>query len=220
MRRIWFRRLRRKGKMGEHSQLLTATLLGLAAAFFLICWLNATLHPQVAALAHAQLQNHMTLISNQAVMDTIEQQALTYSDMVILQLKPDGEVQTMSVDTVRLNSFRSLVLEGVTAQIGSLYCQNLGIPLGVLTGIDFLSARGPQLPIKVTIAAAATGQFRNEFLEAGINQTLHRIMLDITITAHLLLPSGSSEAVITTPVCVTEAIIVGQVPQTYLNVNP
>lgn len=123
----------------------------------------------------------------------------------------------MSVDSQKLNLLRAQVMERITEQILALDTTDLGIPLGLLTGIDILSAAGPKLPVRVTSVASATGLFRNEFTNAGINQTLHRIVLDVTITARLLLPVGITETAITIPVYITEAIVIGQVPQTYLN---
>ena len=96
----------------------------------------------------------------------------------------------------------------------------MGIPLGVLTGIDIISALGPKLPIQVISVASAEGTYRNDFSSAGINQTLHRIYLDITVTAKLLLPGSIVETVVFTPICVAETVIIGQVPQTYLNWSP
>ena len=108
-------------------------------------------------------------------------------------------------------------MEEITKQILTLDSQDLGIPLGLLSGIDILSAVGPKLPVRITSVASATGLFRNEFIDAGINQTLHRIMLDITLNTKLLLPGGVVEVSVSTPVCIAETIIIGQVPQTYLN---
>ena len=206
LRRIWLRNRVSRGKRREHSQLLAATLTGLVMALFLIWRFNAALRPQLITLAQTQIRNYLTHISNQAVTD-------------VLQTGGDGEVRTMSVDTVKLNNFRSAVVEQVIEQIYALDSQELGIPFGVLTGIDFISALGPKLPVRVTTAASVEGHLRNEFLDAGINQTLHRIMFDITVAAKLLLPGGSTEIEINIPVCVTEAIIVGRVPQTYLDLN-
>lgn len=110
-------------------------------------------------------------------------------------------------------------MEEITKQILTLDSQDLGIPLGLLSGIDILSAVGPKLPVRITSVASATGLFRNEFIDAGINQTLHRIILDVTINAKLLLLVGVIETQVTIPVCITEAVVIGQVPQTYFNWN-
>ena len=115
--------------------------------------------------------------------------------------------------------FRSAVLDAIIAQIGTIDNDPMGVPLGALTGIDLLSALGPRLPVQVISVSTAEGQYRNDFTSAGINQTLHRIMLDVTLNARLLLPGGVVEVLVSTPVCISETVIIGQVPQTYLTLN-
>lgn len=219
LRRIWPRNMSGRGKRRDRFQLLVATLIGLSMALLLIWRFDVALRPQLIALAQVQIRNHLTYISNQVVMDVLAEQSLSYTDMMVLKTGASGEIQTMSVDAVKLNNFRSAVVERVIEQACALDSQDLGIPFGVLTGIDFISALGPKMPVRVTTAASVEGHLRNEFLDAGINQTLHRIIMDITVTAKLLLPGGIAEIEIVTPVCVTEAVIVGRVPQTYLDFN-
>ncbi len=217
LRGFWLRAGRRRRRAAE--QLLLSVILGVGMAFFLIHQFDAALRPQLVALAQAKLCNQLTLISNETVTEALAQQALTYSDMVFIQSAQNGGVSTLSTDTVRLNRLRSAVIGEVVMQVESLDSHSLGIPLGALTGIDLLSAVGPALPVQVLSVATADGQYRNDFTGAGINQTLHRVLLDITVTAQLLMPGGIVETTVSTPVCIAETVIIGQVPQTYLNLN-
>lgn len=197
--------------------MLLSVLLGLSMACLLIRAFNTALRPQLLVFTEAQVRNHLNQLSSQVVSQVMQDQGLTYSELVVLRTGQGGEVTTMSVDSQKLNLLRAQVMERITEQILALDTTDLGIPLGLLTGIDILSAAGPKLPVRVTSVASATGLFRNEFTNAGINQTLHRIVLDVTITARFLLPVGITETAVTIPVYITEAIVIGQVPQTYLN---
>lgn len=197
--------------------MLLSVLVGLSMACLLIHAFNTALRPQLLAFTEAQVRNRLNHLSSQVVSQVMQDQSLTYSELVVLRTGQGGGVSTMSVDSQKLNLLRGQVMERITEQILALDTTDLGIPLGLLTGIDILSAAGPKLPVRVTSVASATGFFRNEFTNAGINQTLHRIVLDVTITARLLLPVGITETAITIPVYITEAIVIGQVPQTYLN---
>lgn len=193
-------------------------LLGLAAAaLFLIHILGNAVRPQLLALTQAKLRNQLTQISNEAVANILAQEALRYSDMVVMEPAPGGGIATITTETIRLNNLRSAVMSQIVAQIESLDTHSLGVPLGALTGMDLFAGSGPDLPVQVLSVASAEGSYRNDFVSAGINQTLHRVMLDITVTAEILLPGGVAETVVSTPVCVAETIIVGQVPQTYFN---
>lgn len=199
------------------GQVWLSLALGLAMAFFLIRWLDTTLRPQLVALSEAQVRNYLIQVANRSVSQALADQELSYGEMV--SLKTAGTLSTMTTDTAALNQLRVSVLDDIAAQIGLIDNDSMGVPIGALTGIDLLSALGPKLPVQVVSVASADGQYRNDFISAGINQTLHRIMLDITLNAKLLLPGGVVEIAVTTPICVAETIIVGQVPQTYVGLN-
>lgn len=61
-----------------------------------------------------------------------------------------------------------------------------------------------------------TTRFRNNFEQAGINQTLHQVMLDVSVTVYLLIPGETLSTQVDSEICVAETVIVGQVPETYL----
>ena len=187
-------------------------------AFLLIRWFDVALRPQLVALTEVQVRNHLTQAANRSMAQALDAQALSYGDMV--DLRTSGGLSALVTDTAALNRLYTAVLDDIITQVEDLDSGSLGVPLGALTGIDLLSALGPKLPVRVVSVTSAEGQYRNDFTSAGINQTLHRIILDMTLNTKLLLPGGVEEITVSTPICVTETIIVGQVPQTYLNWNP
>lgn len=217
-KRLWLRLSKNPGK-GDRGQLGLSLFLGLLLALLLVRWFDASLRPQLVALAEAQIRNCLTQAANQSVTQALAEEGLSYNDMVTLQTEAGGGIATLSTDTLRLNRLRTVILEDVIAQVEDLDNRSLSVPLGALTGVDLLSALGPRLPVKVVSVASGEGAYRKDFLSAGINQTLHRIMLDVTVTAKLLLPGGMVEVAVSTPVCVAETVIVGQVPQTYVGLN-
>lgn len=212
----WLRRSRQR--KGEKRQFALALALGLVMALLLIRWFDSALRPQLIALSEAQIRNRLIQAADRSVAQALADGELSYGDMVTLQT--GNGLSTLTTDSVSLNRLRAAVLEDVIAQVEAIEGDSLGVPLGALTGIDLFSAAGPNLPIRVLSVTSAEGTFRNDFTGGGINQTLHRIMLDITLTARLLLPGGVVDVVVSTPVCVAETVIIGQVPQTYLNWSP
>ena len=211
-------RRRRTRQAGEGGQLLLSVLLGVSLAFLLIRCFDFSLRPQMIALAETKLRNQITHIADLALGKAMEEQALNYSDIVALQTGQDGSVSMLTTDTIRLNALRSAILEEVVSQIEGIDSHSLGIPFGSLTGVDLFAAWGPKFPVQVISVASSSGSYRNDFTSAGINQTLHRILLDVTVTAQLLLPGGIAETQIDLPVCVAETVIIGQVPQTFLQI--
>lgn len=216
--RLWIRKAFQT--KATHGQLFLSGILGLCLALFFIHQFDTAVRPRLITLAQSQLRNQIVHIAETAVTNTLTSQNLSYSDLVIRQGGAEGEITTFSTDTVRLNHLRASILTEVTQHIESLDLHAIQIPLGSLTGIDLFSASGPWLPIQLVSVSSAEGNYRNEFTDAGINQSVYRVMLDISVTVNLLLPGGIAEATVSTPVCVAETLIIGQVPQTYLNWTP
>ena len=216
-RGLWLRRWSHTGKKQGRTPFWPSLVLGLAMAFLLIHWFDIALRPQLIAFSESQLQNRLTRIANDAVSQALTDQELSYGGLVNLQTTET--LSTFETDTMALNRLRVSILENIIAQVENFGSNSFGVPVGVLTGIDLLSALGPKLPVRVVSVTSADGQYRNEFTSAGINQTLHRIMLDVTLNAKLLLPGGIVEVVVSAPVCIAETVIVGQIPQTYLNLG-
>lgn len=204
-------------RWGEQAQFLVSVALGLSLALLLIHRFNAAVRPKLLMLAETQIRNQVTRTADEALLRAFGDGQLAYGELVLSG--QSGEITTLTTDTVRLNLLRSSVMEDVVSRLETMDRRSLSVPLGALTGMDLLSAWGPRLPVRVLSVATAEGTYRNDFSAAGINQTLHRVLLDVTVTARLWLPGGIAEATVSTPVCVVETVIIGQVPQTYLNWN-
>jgi len=91
--------------------------------------------------------------------------------------------------------------------------------LELLHGTKILSGRGPNVPIKMATVGNVETDLVSQFSQAGINQTLHRIYLNVSCKVTILTPFDSIEQEITNQVLIAEAVILGDVPDTYYNLN-
>lgn len=89
----------------------------------------------------------------------------------------------------------------------------------LLHGTKILSGRGPDVPIKMATVGNVETDLVSQFSQSGINQTLHRIYLNVNCTVTILTPFDTIEQSITNQVLIAEAVIVGDVPSTYYNLN-
>lgn len=196
--------------------LLLSALLGVGLALLVIAALDNALRPVVTTLAQARTENVVTGIINDAVMETLSADAVAYQDLVTLERDSSGQVALLSTNSAKLNALRTRILQTVLEKVDSLTSEDLGIPLGSITGLSTASDWGPDLPVQVLAAATPTAEFRNVFTSEGINQTLHQIMLDVEVEITLLIPGGKTETQVDAAVCVAETLLMGQVPDTYL----
>ena len=78
-----------------------------------------------------------------------------------------------------------------------------------------LAGRGPCLRVRMQSVGTATARFDNQFSSAGINQTRHRIILDVDVHVSILLPGLTTYTKVSNEISVAETVIVGGVPETY-----
>lgn len=209
------RALRREGPL--------AVWLPVGVALALVCLLlhalNGRLRPVLEAEARSQATNLMTQAIDTAVDNCLQENGMGYSDFVTLERDGAGKVTSITSNTASNSRFKRQVTEAIVRQLGTLDSDALGVPLGTLTGQPLLSGAGPRVRVRVDSVGEVAADYANSFTSAGVNQTLHRVCLDITATVYLFLPGEVLPVSVHSSVCVAETVIVGETPDTYLNLE-
>lgn len=202
---------------------LPPVLITLAVALFVavsvIALLEAKLRPVVAEIAAAQAQNSMTAVVENAVTADLAARHLGYSDFVTIQRDEKGAITALTTDMARMNLLRSELTAAVLGALEGVDVSVVQVPLGSLFDLEPLWAKGPSLKAMAMTVGTVRTEFDSELISAGVNQTLHRIWMEVSVPMTLLLPGGEVEVTLDTRLCVAETVIVGQVPDTYLQVG-
>ena len=217
--RRFARRFRGTLRRGGPPPWLVTVLAGLLVAAGLIGALEARLRPMVVAAAQAQTQNEMTRVVEDTIWNQLEESGVGYADLVTIQRGEDGAITAVTTDTAALNRLRAQLLGAALAALEGVDVTQIQIPLGSLLDFDLLWGLGPTVKVHAMTVGTAAGEFSSEFSSAGVNQTLHKISLSLEIPLTLMLPGGRAEAVCRTDVPIAETVIVGRVPDTFLQLN-
>lgn len=194
-------------------------LAALALAGALLTGLNKRLGPVLEAKASSQATNLMTQAIDVAVDSCLQENGMSYGDFVTITTDGSGKVTALTSNTAANSRFKRQVVEAVTRQLTTLDSDALSVPLGTLTGQPLLSGKGPSVRVRVDSVGEVTADYANSFTAAGVNQTLHRVSLDITATVRLFLPGKILPVSVSSSICVAETVIVGETPNTYLNLE-
>ena len=138
-----------------------------------------------------------------------------YEYFVDLGTGSDGQLTSLNANMSRINAFSAALLDYVS----QLDRKNIKaeIPFGNLTGSSLLLGRGPEFTIQMIMVTSPHIQFRSELSAAGINQTEHRLLLDVVVDIDLLVPWGTASTQAVTEVLIAQTVIVGSVPNLYVN---
>jgi sporulation protein YunB len=135
--------------------------------------------------------------------------------MIRFEKDNEGKISALETNMAEMNRLQSQILSDILERLSVVSASELSIPVGTLTGTPLLAGRGPRIPVKMEFVGSSNARFDNDFTEAGINQTKHRVLLYVDVSVSILLPGFSTYTKVTNAFTVAETVIVGSVPQTY-----
>ena len=198
---------------------LLTLAVALLVAGTVIALLEAKLRPVVAEIAAAQAQNTMTAVIENAVTADLAARQVGYSDLIVIQRDERGVITALTTDMAQMNLLRAELTSAILEALEEVNISNIQVPLGSLFDLEPLWAKGPALKARAMTVGTVRAEFDSQLTSAGVNQTLHRIWMEINVPMTLLLPGGEVETALHTRLCVAETVIVGQVPDTYLHLG-
>ncbi|MCL2621576.1 MAG: sporulation protein YunB [Firmicutes bacterium] len=142
-----------------------------------------------------------------------------YDSLVDISKDINGKITSITVNQAHVNQLGGEMVRHTQKELEFLSSNGINIPLGTFTGIPLLTGRGPIVNLRTLPIGSISASFASTFTTAGINQTRHQIKLIIHCTLTLILPTYSQRFEKAVEVLITESIIVGEVPNIYLNGN-
>lgn len=201
-------------KRGWLRWLLIAGLL-LAAGLIAM---EQNLSQTMLDMAFARAYSMAVETINRAVKE-VTAKGITYEELIDAQTDAQGRISMLRANTMRMNELAARTALLAEEELNSAENQFVEIPLGAALGVRFLSGFGPRLEVQILPVGAVHTSFDTEFETAGINQTRHKIFLNLRATVSLIVPTGSQLVEVTSTVPIAESIIVGEVPDSFVDVN-
>jgi sporulation protein YunB len=189
-----------------------AALVILVGGFILF---ESDLRPTIKTIAEAEARWVATDAVNRAIRDKIAN--VDYNQLIMVQKDNQGQIVLMQPNIVRINQLASDITLSIQSALQGLVNEQFSIPVGQVLGSQLLANYGPRVKVSIyPIGTVRTSVF-DKFEAAGINQTRHRIYLDIETQVQVVVPLVSSDVTVSTRVPITDTVIVGPVPTFYAN---
>lgn len=157
-------------------------------------------------------------IIHQTVCDMLSQEDVRYEDLIDVTYNEQGDIRTLQANAARINRVKSETVLAIKHAFQDQEVQTVSVPIGTLCGFTMLSARGPAIPCRSLLLALPSAEFSYHFDGAGINQTLHSIIMTVTVPMSVTLPLQDRDFEIKASFLIGETILVGEVPDSYTNV--
>jgi sporulation protein YunB len=206
----------RKMRLSRKFLRWTVIVVLLLTAAFLV--LENNISQVILDRAYANAYSLAVKVINSAVADVMHT-GITYEDLITVHLSDQGQVTMLQANTIRMNELATMAALQAQEKLQEENNQVIQIPLGAALGINFLAGSGPNISVRILPVGAVSTQFITEFESAGINQTRHKILLSAKTTVRLVIPTGAKQVELVSNIPIAESIIVGAVPDTFVDVN-
>lgn len=208
--------------MGENrrkKRKIGIKLIGLALFLSGILLLaDIRIRPIIEQTATYQSKILATRIINDAVYSQLEDESLDYENLVTITYNADNSISSIESNMVNINRIKAKITKSVNDELSCIDKHDLSISLGTASGFEVFYNQGPLIPIKVQPEGYVEATLISSFESAGINQTLHRIIVEIKTDISAIIPGYTSSATVETQFVMAETVIVGNVPGTYTHV--
>ncbi len=167
------------------------------------------------SMAENYAKREATVKINECVASTLSAKEDVYKSFVTFTTDEEGKVRLLTTDSAKTNVLKAQLSADLARLLGQIKGKEFNIPLGNVINYELFFGKGPDLKVKIISVGAVTTDFRNEFETGAINQTLHRIMLDVSVNISLYVPFSVRNVTVKGSVCIAESVLVGEVPDAY-----
>lgn len=188
----------------------------------LLCFLLAlfllfrhTYRDALSDLARTQVTNATSDLINDAIDQQMLNGNIQYDRIVYFEKDLDGRITALKTNMSEVNRLKTAILNLINDEILAMDTSELGIAVGSFLFPEFLSGKGPTIPVRILSIRNSDASFHSNFSEAGINQTLQQLTMDIQVDVAVLVLGQTSSFTVSSQVVVAETIIVGQVPEMF-----
>ena len=199
----------RRRRFFRRALLLVLLLLAL---FLLI---DRNFKPLVFSLAEARSAAMASQVLSGARAEAT-QDGVAYEDLMNVRMDQNGQVALLSANTMAMNRLATRAGDAALRRLNNMSSERVTVPLGAVLGTTLFSGSGPGVPVSIVPIGSIFTDFATEFEACGINQTRHKVYLQVTANIRIVIPTGAKTTQVSANMLVAESIIVGRVPEGFV----
>lgn len=199
------------------KRIITKILLTVLILLLLFEFVTMLIEPTLIALCQVKATSIGVTVSSTAVSKVMS--GIGYQDLITLDRDESGKIIALRANVIEMNSMSSKISIEIQKICNELEETSVKIPLGNFTGNSLLSGRGPRVTVKFIPLGTAGTDFKTEFISTGINQTRHRIYIEVICSISVVAPFASQTMRVINNVNVAETVLIGDVPSTFYNLE-
>lgn len=203
-----------KGKIRRYLRVLSVLLLILG----LYLYYKNIVFDNVFYAVSSYVDNYSLESINEAVESVLKSKS-EYGDFITVEKNSEGNVVMIKSNAFTINSIKTEAIIKTQNALQKKLNDGINVPSMVFSGVRFLSGYGRNINFKSLSISSVNAEFESEFKSVGINQTLHSIYINVIAKVNVSACGKQKTTENSSKILVSEAILVGKVPEIYLNGN-
>lgn len=197
-----------------------AKILSIFLVIFVLvfCYMKFLVTPLLINTTQAQVKVYSNKAMNVAITEAMNQN-ITYDDLIHIVTDSSGKISMIQANSIHINSLSKLIGRVTMKTLNELVKTPITIPAGAFTGIPIFAGFGTKIPVNLYPYGDISCRFESKFFGAGINQTQHKIYLNVGCAINVVLPFNKLKIETGSEVLICESVIIGDIPETYLRSN-
>ena len=200
-------------KLKKISPLLIIVFIAILTCLCIWGYIN----PIFETLCQDRAKSVATIITNEETTKAMNK--YNYENFFTVEKNENNKIQMINANVLKINQITSEIAIDIQKSLDNSEKNKIYISSGALTGIRLLSGSGPKIGIRLAACGNVETDLRSEFVSKGVNQTVHRVYLNIKTRVNILTTIKTMESSIENQVLIAEHVIVGEIPSTYYNLE-
>lgn len=204
-------------KKKKRKKIAILILVVICLNFFII-FFGTNINNVVFSYSESKVRALSIKAVNNAVSELVTNKNI-YDNLVNITTDNEGNIILIQANSIQINMLTKDLIKASQIKLEKIGADGINIPIGTFSGITLLNGRGPAVNVKLIPVGDVACNFQSEFLSGGINQTIHKLYVTVDTSVNIILPLRNNTVKTATSILICESVIVGKVPQVYLNSN-
>ena len=207
-----------KPKKTEFKPIILVIISILLVFILSIILYDKRIYPAVLQVAESSIKADTVECISKTSMELFDEE-FNYDEMIIIDKDNEGNINMIRANTVKPNYLTSRLSIRCNEELQKMGEVGVEVPLGWMTDNSAFYEFGPDINVKIDPIGNMKVSYESKFESAGINQTRHKIYLNVEARVRMKIPLHSKEQVVTCQIPVAETIIVGKTPNTAIDLG-
>ncbi|MGG7164328.1 sporulation protein YunB [Clostridium ihumii] len=199
-------------KKGKKIKLISIIIFILTVLMAFMYYFDEIILPTILVICDGEMRAKSVNLINETIIEKYIDN-FNYEEIVKFDKDEKGNIVLLKADTLKMNKIATELSLDIQDKLKNLEDEEIEFPIGYITKNNLLSNFGPRIKAKMQPIGYVESKYISDFESAGINQTRHKIYVEVTATVKVILPTTSNDVKVVTQVPIAETIIVGKIPE-------